>query len=90
MQTDAEKRIADLLSETGLDDKTLEGFAASLVWRVGRASDDSPVTVRVGLATNVQLFSELPKLRNASEAEIQEAIAEDNVRVEWVGRMPNQ
>ena len=89
MQTDAEQKIADLLEQTGLSDKTLTGLAANLVWRVGRAADDAPVTVRVGLATNVGLFSELPKLRSASEAEIQEAIAEDNVRVEWVGRQLN-
>lgn len=86
--TDAAKRISDLLADAALDDKLLDGLASSLVWRVGRASDDSPVTVRVGLATHVQMFSDLPKLRNASESEIQEAIKEDNLRVEWVGRMP--
>ena len=72
----------------GLSATQLEALAGSLVWRVGRMSDDAPVTVRVGLASSVPLFNELPKLRNASESEIAAAIEADDVRVEWVGRMP--
>ena len=79
-------RFSELLAETGLDDATVESLGGSLVWRVGRLDDEAPVTVRIGLATQVHLFGELPKLRSASEAELQEALDEQNVRVEWVGR----
>ena len=82
------ERYQNLLAETGLDDATVEAWGTNLVWRVGRLDDDAPITVRVGLATNVHLFSDLPKLRGASEAEIQEAIEAENVRVEWIGRKP--
>ena len=85
--TDANK-FSKLLADTGLDDKTVEQLAGSLVWRVGRLTDESPLTVRVGLATHVHLFSELPKLRNASDSEIEAALAENDIRIEWVGRMP--
>jgi hypothetical protein len=68
-----------------LDAGVLDSLAGSLVWRIGRASDDGPVTVRVGLAGAAAAFSELPKLRNATDAELREAIEANDVRVEWVG-----
>jgi hypothetical protein len=88
LDANARNRFADLLSQVGLEDKDLDNLAASLVWRVGRLSDEAPVTVRIGLASSIKLFNDLPKLRNASEAEVETAIKEDNIRVEWVGRMP--
>lgn len=66
----------------------LAALAGSLVWRMGRLSDDSPVTVRVGLTQSVHLFADLPRLRNATDPEIDEAIAEGTLRVEWVGPRP--
>ena len=63
----------------------LEDLASNLLWRIGRVSDDGPVTVRVGLASSAQLFQELPRLRSASDAEVEAAIQEGSLRVEWIG-----
>lgn len=63
----------------------LEALAGQLVWRIGRVSDEGPVTVRLGLASSAPLFAELPRLRSATDAELQAALDEDEVRVEWVG-----
>lgn len=68
-----------------LDDAQLEALAGQLVWRIGRASDDAPLTVRVGLASSAPAFAELPRLRSASDAELRDAIDAGEVRVEWVG-----
>ncbi|MCA9839074.1 MAG: DUF3248 domain-containing protein [Trueperaceae bacterium] len=83
-----ETKLGQAINSLGLDSKRFEQFASSLVWRVGRLSDEGPLTIRVGLASSVPLFNDLPKLRNATEAEIEEAMKEDDIRVEWVGRMP--
>jgi hypothetical protein len=66
----------------------LENLAGSLVWRVGRLTEEAPLTIRIGLASSVSLFNELPKLRTATDAEIEAAMREKAFRVEWVGRMP--
>ncbi|MBX3143060.1 MAG: DUF3248 domain-containing protein [Trueperaceae bacterium] len=76
------------MSEADLDEKSLEELASHLLWRIGRTSDDGPVTVRVGLATSAQLFQQLPRLRSASDAEIEAAIEGSSVKVEWVGPKP--
>lgn len=74
--------------DLGVDDRALEELASHLLWRIGRTSDDGPVTVRVGLATSAQLFQQLPRLRSASDSEIEAAIASGSVKVEWVGPRP--
>ncbi len=66
----------------------LENLAGSLVWRIGRLSEDAPLTVRIGLASSIKLFNDLPKLRSADDKEIETAMREKDFRVEWVGRMP--
>jgi len=66
----------------------LDELAANLLWRIGRASDDGPVTVRVGLASSAPLFNELPRLRSATDAEVEAAVRESSLRVEWVGPRP--
>lgn len=76
------------LGDPSVDDKSLEELASHLLWRIGRTSDDGPVTVRVGLATSAQLFQQLPRLRSASDSEIEAAIESDSVKVEWVGPRP--
>ncbi len=83
-----DQSINKAMQDLDIDPKQFEQFASSLVWRVGRLSDESPVTIRVGLASSVPLFNDLPKLRNATEAEIEIAINEADYRVEWVGRKP--
>jgi hypothetical protein len=66
----------------------LDELAGNLLWRIGRVSDDSPVTVRVGLASSADLFQTLPRLRSASDAEVEAAINESTLAVEWVGARP--
>lgn len=85
--TEAELKamLAEALERRGLEERELDALASQLVWRVGRASDDSPVTVRVGLASSVPLFAELPRLRNATDSEVEAAIRDGSLRVEWVG-----
>ncbi len=88
---DADSGSAEAASGRGSqrpDDKSLEELASHLLWRIGRTSDDGPVTVRVGLATSAQLFQQLPRLRSASDAEIEAAIEGRSVKVEWVGPKP--
>ena len=80
------EQMLQSLQEVGLTDREVAALAGQLVWRIGRLAENAPVTVRVGLASSVPLFNELPKLRNASETEIEAALAEGDVRVEWVGR----
>lgn len=72
-------------TDVTVDPARLEALAGQLVWRIGRSSDDGPVTVRVGLASAAAAFADLPKLRSASDAELREAIDAGEVRVEWVG-----
>jgi hypothetical protein len=73
---------------TTFDAKGLENLAGNLVWRIGRLTDDAPLTVRIGLASSIKLFNDLPKLRSANDSEIETAMREKNFRIEWVGRMP--
>ena len=79
--------VAEALEDSGLSESHLTNLAGSLLWRIGRLSDDGPVTVRVGLASDANMFSELPRMRNSSEAEILEAIEAKDFRVEWVGQI---
>lgn len=80
------QQLLQSLQDVGLTDGDVAALASQLVWRIGRLAEDAPVTVRVGLASSVPLFNELPKLRNASELEIEAALNEGDIRVEWVGR----
>ena len=66
----------------------LDELASNLLWRIGRVSDDGPVTVRVGLASSADLFQILPRLRGASDSEVEAAINESTLEVEWVGARP--
>lgn len=75
-------------AENRADEALLDELASHLLWRIGRTSDDGPVTVRVGLATSAPLFQQLPRLRSASDAEVEAAVQSDSVKVEWVGPKP--
>ena len=78
-------RLRDALLDRGLEVESIEDLAGSLLWRIGRLSEDGPVTVRVGFATSAAAFGELPRLRNATDDEIVTAVEEGQLRVEWVG-----
>ena len=83
--SDVHARLQGALDELGVGPEALEDLAGALLWRIGRAADDGPVTVRVGFATSAALFAELPRLRNATEEELAGAIDAGELRVEWVG-----
>lgn len=86
MNTDApDPAPHDDTEPVSVDPAKLDALAGQLIWRIGRSSDDGPVTVRVGLASAAPVFAELPKLRTASDAELRDAIDAGEVRVEWVG-----
>lgn len=63
----------------------IDSLASALVWRIGRLSEDAPLTVRVGFASSVDAFREASKLHAASDDEIRSAIEANEVRVEWIG-----
>ncbi len=86
--SDAQDRVEPARPESGVPPASLDDLASNLLWRIGRVSDDGPVTVRVGLASSAALFHELPRLRTASDAELQAAVEEGSLRVEWVGARP--
>lgn len=86
--SDVQEQLRETLERHGLEASALEDLAGSLLWRIGRVSDEGPVTVRVGLASSAAMFHELPRLRTASDAEIEAAVAERSLRVEWVGARP--
>lgn len=62
----------------------LEGLGAHLVWRIGKAEGHDGVVVRLGYATATPRFAHLPRLRSASDHELQEALTRGAVLVEWV------
>lgn len=83
--SDVATRVRGALGDLGLPADALDDLAGSLLWRIGRAADDGPVTVRVGFATSAAAFAELPRLRNATEEELAVAVDAGELRVEWVG-----
>lgn len=87
-EADMQVQLGEILSAQGLSHEQLEGLASQLLWRMGRSGDDGPVTVRVGLAKSAALFADLPRLKNASDAELEEAAKAGALRVEWVGVRP--
>lgn len=79
------ERLTETLADIGVEANAVEELASQLLWRIGRVSEEGPVTVRVGLASSAGLFQHLPRLRSASDAEIESAVRDDALRVEWVG-----
>lgn len=78
-------QLAETLAAHGLDAEPLDALASQLLWRIGRNGDDGPVTVRVGFAQSAALFADLPRLKSATDAELEEAAQTGSLRVEWVG-----
>ena len=66
-ETDLTRQLAEALASQELEPAEIEALASQLVWRVGRVSDDGPVT-------------------GASDSEIEAAIGDGSLRVEWVGQ----
>ena len=84
-ETDLQVQLGEALLEHGVSAEKLGNLASQLLWRMGRLGDDGPVTVRVGFARSAPLFAELPRLKNATDAEVEEAARAGALRVEWVG-----
>ena len=81
-------QLGDLLAAQGVPPEQLEALAGSLLWRVGRSGDDGPVTVRIGFAGSAALFADLPRLKNVTDGELEEAAGAGDLHVEWVGARP--
>lgn len=79
------ERLTSTLAEAGLSPEALEELASQLLWRIGRTEAEGHVIVRVGLASSAEQFQVLPRLRGASDAEVEEAVREGTLRLEWVG-----
>ena len=81
-------QLTETLAQLGVERAALEELASNLLWRMGKQADDGPVTVRVGLASSAELFQHLQRLRGASDAEVEAAVRDGTIRVEWVGPRP--
>ena len=64
--------------------RQLEALGAQLVWRIGRDELSDEVVVRLGYASATPRFAHLSRLRSAGDAELQAALAEHRVVIEWV------
>lgn len=62
----------------------LETLGGQLVWRIGKDEVSDEVIVRLGYASATPRFAHLPRLRSANDAELQAAVAENRVVIEWV------
>lgn len=87
IEAQLQTQLEEVLSAQGVAPEHFGTLASQLVWRIGR-SDDGPVTVRLGFAGSAALFADLPRLKNATDAEVEEAALEGTLRVEWVGARP--
>ncbi|MEF2276868.1 DUF3248 domain-containing protein [Deinococcus sp. YIM 134068] len=62
----------------------LESLGAQLVWRVGKDELSDDVVVRLGFASATPRFAHLPRLRSVADTELQAAVQENRVVIEWV------
>ncbi len=90
MSDSIHSQLTETLEGLGVEPAKLEELASNLLWRIGRLSDDGPVTVRVGLASSAALFQQLDRLRGASDSEVEAAVNDGSIRVEWVGPRPKR
>nr|WP_243398451.1 DUF3248 domain-containing protein [Deinococcus koreensis] len=64
--------------------RQLEALGGQLVWRIGKDELSDEVVVRLGYASATPRFAHLSRLRSAGDAELQAALAEHRVVIEWV------
>ncbi|WP_027461529.1 DUF3248 domain-containing protein [Deinococcus murrayi] len=64
--------------------RQLDALGGQLVWRVGKDEVSDEVVVRLGYASATPRFAHLPRLRGANDAELQAALRENRVVIEWV------
>lgn len=75
----------EVISPEVISPELLEQLSSQLVWRIGRLSDDEPITVRLGFAGATQRFGDLPRLKNVADEDIEQAMQAGTIKVEWVG-----
>ena len=63
---------------------TLESLGGQLVWRIGKDDVSDDVVVRLGFASATPRFAHLPRLRSATDQELQAALDAGSVVIEWV------
>lgn len=64
--------------------RQLEALGGQLVWRIGKDEASDDLIVRLGFASATPRFAHLSRLRSAGDAELQAALAENRVVIEWV------
>lgn len=64
--------------------QALDALANQLVWRIGKLDDEGDIVVRAGYATALATFAALPRLRSATDAELEAALRERRIRIEWI------
>lgn len=62
----------------------LDTLGGHLVWRIGKNELSDEVVVRLGYASAAPRFAFLPRLRAASDAELQAALDGGQLVIEWV------
>lgn len=62
----------------------LEALGGHLVWRIGKDELSDNVIVRLGFASATPRFAHLPRLRSAGDTELNEAMSEGRLVIEWV------
>ncbi len=62
----------------------LESLGGNLVWRVGKHEVGEEIVVRLGYASKAPRFAHLPRLRSASDVEVQAALERGQIVIEWV------
>ncbi|GGJ80071.1 hypothetical protein GCM10008939_24970 [Deinococcus aquiradiocola] len=63
---------------------TLEALGGQLVWRIGKDDASDDVIVRLGFASATPRFAHLPRLRSATDQELQAALESGHISIEWV------
>jgi len=54
------------------------------VWRIGKDDASDDVIVRLGFASATPRFAHLPRLRSATDQELQAALESGHISIEWV------
>jgi hypothetical protein len=67
-----------------IDAAVLEALAGQLVWKIGKEEESERIVVRVGYASATRSFGDLPKLYNAGDQELIDALRGQNFTVEWI------
>ena len=72
------------LDALGIEALGIETLGGQLVWRIGKDDLSDDVVVRLGYASATPRFAHLPRLRSASDQELQAALEAGQINIEWV------